>query len=88
MAVERGQHAAAILWDLTAFYDSASMLDLIRIGRKLDYPTVELALGAQMHLAPRIRRAGRYVDQEALVCFGGLVAGCSQAVAWSKGITL
>ena len=51
------QQAMKILWDLEKFYDSIKVPKLIQRACELGYPVQLLALGTQMHCAPRIIRA-------------------------------
>ena len=51
-------------------YDSIDVIELIKRGKELNYPPRILALGLQMHMAPRMLRASFLV----IVGVGGEVS--------------
>jgi hypothetical protein len=72
-----------VLWDLTKFYDFVDLQVVADVGLAQSYPIVSLALGLEMAAAPRRIRADGCIS-ECLVPTRSLIAGCGQAVDFSR----
>ena len=60
VATYSGEQVARMLWDLDKFYDSINISLLIDRAVEMGYPMVALALGIQMHMAPRVFRGHQH----------------------------
>ena len=55
LAKYTAQEIGRMLWDMDKFYDTIDMLKLMERAMEMGYPILILALGLQMHFAPRFR---------------------------------
>ena len=53
MAIRLGMDSLVTLWDMEKFYDNIDILILVDEATKLEYLTMLLCLGLQMHMAPK-----------------------------------
>lgn len=73
-----GLAAGTVLWDMEKFYDSVRVSALCHEALKLKFPALLLALGLQVHLAPRTCKAEGHCGAP-IQPSNGIVAGCGQA---------
>ena len=73
-----GLAAGTVLWDMEKFYDSVRISALCREAIRFRFPPLLLALGLQVHLAPRICKAEGHCGAP-IQPTNGTVAGCGQA---------
>ncbi len=83
LAIGEGLDLALLLWDLEKFYDSISLLCLVKLSLKLDYPLELLHLGSLIHISPRVLKASRFFG-EVLVPGNGILAGCTQVITFAR----
>ena len=87
VAVATGKEAAAVLWDVWKFFDTVPLDGLLEGADEAKYPVTELALGVQMHLAPRaLQIAG--ACSTAVAVSRSLLPGCLQAMPFAKAFML
>ncbi len=83
VAAINGKRVAALLWDLHKYFDSVSVHVLIDRALKVGFHALDLALGAQMHVAPRvIQHQGNCA--KGTVVSRSTLAGCSQAIPFTR----
>ncbi len=77
------EEVAKILWDMEKFYDNIHIGLLIKRAEDLGYPSLIIALGLQMHVAPRILRAHEHHTFCELPS-NGIIAGCTQSNIFAR----
>ena len=83
MANLNGDKVARILWDMEKFYDNIDIIKLIDRSMDLEYPVIMMALGIQMHMAPRCINA----YETYAICDlpkNGIIAGCTQSNIFAR----
>jgi hypothetical protein len=78
-----GKKAAALLWDLHKYFDSVSVQVLTDRAAKVGYPALDLAMGAQMHMAPRVFQNQGHCSKGTVVS-RSILAGCSHAIPFTR----
>ena len=78
-----GKCAAALLWDVHKYFDSVNIAELSSRAQKASYPVLDLAMGLQMHVSPRVLQHQKHCSQPTRVT-QSILAGCSQAVPFTK----
>ena len=78
-----GKCAAALLWDVHKYFDSVNIAELSSRAQEARYPVLDLAMGLQMHIAPRVLQHQKNCSQATQVT-QSILAGCSQAVPFTK----
>ena len=84
-AVLNGLARANAFWDLHKFFDSVRPGPLVEGALREGYPSVDLAIGLQVHLAPRVLVAGGSCGH-AVVIDTSILAGCAQSVPFTRGL--
>ncbi len=83
LATLSGEDVAKIQWDMEKFYDNMHIPPLIQRAQDMEYPCVVMALGMQMHMAPRIIKAHEHNTLCELPS-NGSIAGCTQSNTLAK----
>ena len=65
------------------FYDNIDIETLIEEAEMLEYPTILLSLGLQMHMAPRGLRCYAYCPGQVLAG-NGIIARCTKSPTFTK----
>ena len=84
VAIELERPTATLLWDLEKFYDSVVLHRVITAAADLDYPLVHLALGMQVHMAPRFIRSATGCFSTGMRPDTSMLAGDGQSNAWAR----
>ena len=78
-----GHHNITTLWDIEKFYDSIDIVELLKLARNMNYPSLLLALVVQLYLCPRILVVNNCYHT-GIVPYNAVLAGCAQAATFSK----
>ena len=78
LATTSGKAVSRVLWNTEKFYDIINITKLAQHACELGYPITAVALGVQMHMAPRILKAHDHYTMCALPATG-IIAGCTQS---------
>ena len=78
--------AAAIRWDITAFFDSIRTVDIIKLGMEHEFPPVVLHVALLCHCGPRAFKersvVGSWLQNTGL----SIIAGCASSVSINRCI--
>ena len=80
-----GQTAIMTSWDVAAFFDSVPLHLAIADSERLSMPACLLALGMQMHLAPRILRFQGACAKPLAEHGRSILAGCTMSTSVARG---
>ena len=83
MAIRLGKDTLITVGDMEKFYGNIDIETLVEEAEKLEYPTLLLSLGVQMHMAPRGLRCYGYCPGQVLAG-NGIIAGCTQSTTYTK----
>ncbi len=72
-----------MLWDLHKYFDSVPVDVLIDRATQVGYPALDLAMGTQMHVAPRVLQHQGHCSKGTTVS-KSILAGCSQAIPFTR----
>ena len=82
MAIRLGKDSLVTLWDMEKFYGDIDIEILFEEAALLEYPTILLSLGLQMHMGPRGLRCYGYCPGQVLAG-NGIIAGCTQSITYT-----
>ena len=75
-----GDHLAALLLDMSRFFDSIRWVELVQDARRLLYPAIQLLLTMEIYMAPRAVVKYQTFSDFLVVC-NSICAGCGRAVS-------
>eukprot|EP00973_Karenia_brevis_P005820 792397-Karenia_brevis.AAC.1 len=78
-----GDSTLSTLYDMENLYDNTSIPALVREANRLDYPSLVLKLGLQMHMACRSIRCYQF-HPGVTTPANGIIAGCTQSTTFAK----
>ena len=81
--VARGLCTGAFFSDFQSFYDNMGLTDILDWAQEVHYPIGPLALGIQLHVAPRMIRVNGVISDPIMPANGAL-AGCYQATEFAR----
>ena len=84
VAVLKGLLSAAVLWDLTSFFDTILPQVLIQHALELEYPARHLYLSLQVHLAPRVLVTESAQHPDPVVVRNSIMAGFTDSVTLTR----
>jgi len=79
----KGLFTGAFFSDFQSFYDNMDWVDIIDWAQEMQYPLGPLALGVQLHVAPRMVRVNGAVS-DVIIPANGALAGCWQATEFAR----
>ena len=79
----KGWLVVSLFGDYKSFYDNLDWGIVMSMALTLDYPLEPLALGLQLHMAPRMLCLDGAVS-EPIMPSNGALAGCWQATEWAR----
>ena len=85
-AVAQNFEAAGILWDVSAFFDSIELADLVEFGLDMDFPPWELNLSLQVHAGARAFKEGPYISEFVQPSGKSILAGCGRSIQFTRCI--
>ena len=77
---------AAILWDISAFFDSIRIVDVVRLGVEHAFPSVLLRLSLLVHCGPRAFKEKNFIGPWLQSTGLSIVAGCVSSVSITRCI--
>ena len=84
IALSMGTTALTVFWDVRKFYDSLSPWLLVQEAVRLEYPPLLLAIGMQVHAAPRIIRTSAGCLSNGVTPDVSILAGDGQSNSWAR----
>ena len=83
MAILSGRHTSSLLWDIKQFFDNISPEMVLAEGIRMGYPLLDLIMGLQMHMAPRLLIVSGVASSLVLPLLS-ILAGCLHSVNFAK----
>ena len=84
VATARGFAAAGLLWDVTAFFDSIQIANLIRLCLQRGFMPWVLNLSLQVHTAAGAFKEGPYVSSFIRPTGISILAGCGRSISFTR----
>ena len=84
VATTQGFAAAGILWEISSFFDSIRIHELIRIALGMYFPPWILSLSMQVHTSIRAFKEGAYVSEFVRPKGISILAGCGGALSYTR----